>query len=75
MSLRNAINQMCKHCIYDDGSEGNWRQQVTACTSPKCPLFPHRPTSKPHTANRAKSCDSGGKLPHQSGTQLITSSL
>jgi len=75
MSLRNAVNQMCKHCIYDDASPGNWRQQVTACTSPKCPLFPHKPTSKPHNANRAKSCDSGDKSAHQSSTPVIITSL
>ena len=23
-----------------------WRQQVTACTSPKCPLFPVRPLAE-----------------------------
>ncbi len=45
MSLRRAINAMCKACIYDSYQPGNWKQQVQACTSPRCPLFPDRPTS------------------------------
>lgn len=48
MSLRKAIDSMCKSCIYDSSpGNGNWRQQVTACTAPKCPLYPVRPISKP----------------------------
>ena len=44
MSLRKAVDAKCRECIYDGGSGGGtWRQQVTACTSPKCPLFPVRP--------------------------------
>ena len=49
MSLRNAIDEKCKECIYDSSpGNGNWRQQVEKCTSPKCPLFPLRPISHPH---------------------------
>jgi hypothetical protein len=45
-SLRGAINAFCKHCIYDPiGGSGTWRQQVEACTSLKCPLYPVRPVS------------------------------
>lgn len=47
MSLRKAINDKCKDCIYDEYGVGNWRQQVTACTSPDCALYPVRPVSKP----------------------------
>ena len=48
MSLRKAINDKCKECIYDKLGEGNWRQQVEACTSPACPLYAVRPkSSKP----------------------------
>jgi hypothetical protein len=48
MSLRAAINAMCKSCIFDPrGGGGNWRQQVGACTAKNCPLWPHRPVSKP----------------------------
>lgn len=43
-SLRGAIDAMCKHCIHDPfAGSGTWREQVTACTSYKCPLFPVRP--------------------------------
>ena len=42
--LRTAINEKCKECIYDpDRGIGTWRQQVTACTSRSCPLYPVRP--------------------------------
>jgi len=58
MSLRRAINQMCKGCIYDSGAPGNWRQQVSACTSPKSPLFPHRPVSITDKRKRANRDDS-----------------
>jgi hypothetical protein len=31
MSMRKAINDKCKDCIYDPyGGGGNWRQQVQA---------------------------------------------
>ncbi len=44
--LRARINAMCKDCIYDPhGGTGTWRQQVEACTSPACPLYPVRPIS------------------------------
>ena len=48
MSLRKAINDKCKECIYDEspGSGGTWRQQVEACTSYSCPLYPVRPVSE-----------------------------
>jgi hypothetical protein len=48
MSLRKAINDMCRSCSYDPApgnGNGTWRQQVDACASPKCPLFPVRPKS------------------------------
>ena len=46
-SLRASINAMCKNCIYEEGSGGGtWRQQVAACTAPKCPLFAVRPMPK-----------------------------
>ena len=47
-SLRAAINDKCKECIYDDiGGAGTWREQVTACTSRTCPLYPVRPLAQP----------------------------
>lgn len=43
-SLRSAINAKCKECIYDPlAGGGSWKKQVTACTSPNCPLFEVRP--------------------------------
>lgn len=46
MSLRQAINDKCRDCIYDPLAPGNWRQQVTLCTSTECPLYRVRPTSR-----------------------------
>ena len=61
MSLRKAINDKCRECIYDPiGGDGNWRQQVMACTAPKCPLYPVRPISKPD--NRAEKAPEAGEL-------------
>ena len=46
-SLRAAINDKCRECIHDPiGGFGNWREQVTACTSRACPLYPVRPLTK-----------------------------
>lgn len=46
-SLRGAIDAKCRECTYDPKSgAGTWRQQVTACTSRTCPLYPVRPTSE-----------------------------
>jgi hypothetical protein len=44
-SLRAAIDAKCKSCIYDPGSYGNWREQVSSCSSANCPLHPLRPIS------------------------------
>lgn len=45
-SLRKAINEKCKDCIYDKCSVGNWRVQVTLCTVVVCPLYEVRPKTK-----------------------------
>jgi hypothetical protein len=45
-SMRRAINEKCKDCIFDPAEPGNWRQQVTGCTSEDCALFPLRPMSE-----------------------------
>jgi len=43
-SLRVAINEKCRECIYDPiGGNGTWVQQVRDCTSGTCPLFDVRP--------------------------------
>lgn len=47
-SLRAFINAKCRECIYDPLSGmGTWREQVGACTSRACPLYPVRPLPKP----------------------------
>jgi hypothetical protein len=39
MSLRAAVNDHCKSCIYDNLAPGTWRQQVTLCDAISCPLY------------------------------------
>lgn len=47
MSMRKAINDKCRECIYDPaGGVGTWRQQVENCIADTCPLYPYRPLSK-----------------------------
>ena len=43
MSLRKAINDYCKGCIYDSLAPGTWLKQVEDCSSPICELYPVRP--------------------------------
>lgn len=56
-SLRSAINQTCRDCIYDEYAkgEGNWRRQVAKCTVSKCGLYEVRPMSKPRKAEELPS--------------------
>ncbi len=50
MTRQQAINAMCKDCIYDPkAGNGTWRQQVEACNIPQCPLFKFRPVSRTKT--------------------------
>lgn len=42
-SLRKAINDKCKSCIYDNLAAGTWRQQVTLCAVDLCSLYEVRP--------------------------------
>lgn len=42
-SLRAAVDQNCKQCIYDIQSPSTWRQQVTLCAIKECPLWHVRP--------------------------------
>lgn len=45
-SMRKAINDKCKDCIYDPKSGmGTWKQQTDACTIMTCSLWPLRPRS------------------------------
>jgi len=46
MSLRKAINDKCKSCIYDPLAGGTWRKQVEECTVTLCPLHPVRPKTQ-----------------------------
>lgn len=58
MSLRAAVNAMCKSCIYDPiGGGGTWRQQVEACTASRCPLYPVRPKSAGNGAEDENEAD------------------
>ena len=43
-SLRKAINDMCRSCIYDTTGYGSCAQQIEACTAFRCKLWPVRPT-------------------------------
>jgi len=46
-SLRKAINQHFKDCIYDPiGGNGTWLKQVADCTAFTCPLHTVRPTPR-----------------------------
>ena len=45
MSRTKAINEKCKDCIYDQKAPGTWREQVEACTTRSCALWPYRPIS------------------------------
>ena len=56
-SLRKAINEKCRDCIYDNLAEGTWLKQVELCTCTDCPLYPVRPMprdSKPKTDNKLR---------------------
>lgn len=51
MSMRKAINEKCKDCIYDPQSGGGtWREQTQNCADTTCPLYPYRPMSRPRIA-------------------------
>lgn len=44
MSLRKAINDKCKDCLYDPKcGGGTWREQIAKCSSIDCPLWIVRP--------------------------------
>ena len=45
------LDRMCRWCLYDKLADGNWVQQVEACTADDCPLYPLRRVS---TSKRAK---------------------
>ena len=45
-SRTQAINGMCKDCLYDPDARGAWREQVAACVSANCRLHPVRPVPR-----------------------------
>ncbi len=53
VSWRNAVNEKCKDCIYDEYGEGTWKAQVEACTMPDCPLYTIRPVTAKTRKERA----------------------
>ena len=55
MSLRKAIDQNCKDCIYDPkwAGGGSWRQQVEDCTAKNCALWPVSPLTSAGNAQKA----------------------
>ena len=46
MSLRKAINEKCRDCVYDKSNLGNFVQQVSMCPQMDCPLWKVRPVSR-----------------------------
>lgn len=52
-SRTQAINRKCKECLYDPYAPGTWREQVAACVSSNCHLYPVRPVSKGCRVNGA----------------------
>jgi hypothetical protein len=55
-SLKAAVENMCKQCIYDTSADGTWRQQVENCSSTECALYDVRPmTGKSIIASRQES--------------------
>jgi len=45
MSLRKAINAMCRQCAYDDRDVGSAAQQIACCINTSCPLHAYRPVT------------------------------
>ena len=46
LSLRGAINNKCRSCIFDEANVGSWLVQVTLCSCKDCPLYEVRPVTK-----------------------------
>jgi hypothetical protein len=46
VSLRQAINQMCRECNCDPLDRGTANQQIAACVAESCPLRPVRPIAR-----------------------------
>lgn len=51
-TLRQAVNDNCRSCIYDSDEPGTWLSQVENCKISRCAIFEHRPvTSKTRALN------------------------
>ena len=59
-----AIEAMCRDCIYDELDEGTWRMQVEQCELSNCPLYQYRPRSRSKSNEKA---DSASVQPHYEG--------
>lgn len=59
MSRKAAINSFCRACIYDRKSEGSSLQQIKACTSDDCALYPFRPGATRRSSGPSKSTSPG----------------
>jgi len=56
MTRQQAINAMCKACIYDPiAGYGTWRRQVANCTSFSCALYQYRPLPRRKNTDPRKS--------------------
>ena len=71
---KEALEAMCKYCIYDPDCSGTWREQTEACTCPNCPLYELRPrpikvirsTSRAQSISHRSAIDKGkGEVPLQ----------
>ena len=54
VSWRNAVNEFCKQCNYDEYDTGTWLAQVESCTMIDCPLYTIRPVTEATRKNRAQ---------------------
>ena len=45
-SLRQAINDKCRSCVFDEANVVSWLVQVTQCSCKGCPLYEVRPVTK-----------------------------
>lgn len=46
LSLRSAIDDKCKECVYDPLARGAWREQVADCGGVNCRLYSVRPVPR-----------------------------
>jgi hypothetical protein len=70
MSLRKAVNDNCKSCVYDQLEVGTWRQQVTLCCVKTCALYEVRPKSTRPIPESILSCHGVKKELYQHKEEL-----